>query len=60
MANTYGHPWPWQVRELVEAHAVERDVAIRDLADRWACSEKKLGEWIRKHGFRVENHRAVR
>lgn len=60
VAGEYGHPWPWKIRELVEEHAVERNVDIRDLADRWACSPKVLGQWIRRHGFQTENYRAVR
>ena len=45
---------------MVEKYAVERDVDIRDLAHRWACSQKMLAEWIRMHGFRSEDYRAVR
>lgn len=60
VAAEYGYPWPWRVRELVEDHAVEGDVDLRDLADRWGCSYRLLGRWVRKHGFRTENYRAKR
>lgn len=60
VANEYGRPWPWQSRELVEEHAVERDVDLRDLAERWGTNYTRLGEWIRRHGFRTEDYRAVR
>lgn len=60
VASDVGHPWPWRVRELVEEHAVERDVDLRELADRWGCGHEVLAEWVRRHGFRTENYRAVR
>lgn len=60
VASEYGYPWPWQVRTLVEEYAVGRDIDIRKLADRWGCNQKVLADWIRRHGFRVDDHRAVR
>ena len=60
VSREYGHPWPWQVRELVEEYAVERDVDLRDLADRWGCNGNHLCEWVRRHGYRTENYRAIR
>lgn len=46
--SAFGHPWPWPVGELVEEHADERGVDPRVLADRWGCSSKKLGAWVRR------------
>lgn len=60
VASEYGHPWPWQSRELVEEYAVEQDVDVRDLADRWGVPYKRLHAWIRRHGFRTEEYRAKR
>ena len=60
VAREYGHPWPWRVCELVEEYAVEQDVDLRDLADRWGVNSGLMKDWIRRHGFRVEQHRAVR
>lgn len=59
VGREYGHPWPWLVEELVEEHAVEREVDLRDLADRWDCSYKKLGAWVRRHGYRTVDYQAV-
>jgi hypothetical protein len=60
VARKYGHPWPWRIPALVEEYAVDRDVDLRDLADRWGVNAKLLADWVRRHGFRVEQHRAVR
>lgn len=60
VARQYGHPWPWYERELVVQYAVDRDVELRELAESWGVTPKRLKIWIRRHGFRVEQHRAVR
>lgn len=60
VAKKYGYPWPWRVDQLVEEHAVERDMDLRDLAEEWGVSSKMLFDWVRRHGYRVEDFRAKR
>lgn len=58
--HDFAYPWPWQIKDLVEEHAVDRDVDLRDLAADWGCTTRCLKRWVRSHGFRVEAHRATR
>ena len=58
--SEYGHPWPWRIESLVEEHAGEADVDLRELAEQWGVSPKLLFDWVRRHGYHVENFRAKR
>lgn len=60
VANRYGHPWPWQSKTLVEEYAIDQNIDLQSLADRWACTPWKLRRWVRRHGFHIEDGQAKR